>query len=631
MLGSLPTPKYEYVTSQERAKTILSQLERHKVLAMDTETTALDVFYAKLVLLQISTEDGDKYIFDMRYDTEFSDIHPKLFIPLFLNENILKIFQNGLYDLKILKLSLGIYVKNVYDTMLAEQLLNLGLNSKANLKYLVEKYLYIDMPKEPAKTFSDYGQQYRPFQLEYAINDVVVLDTIMKLQKTNLISEGLMEVAQLEFDFIKPLSEMELNGILIDVNKWRTIINNVETEAITLCKDLGQILSKASSQTSLFGVSLINVDSQKQLLKALRDSGLKLESTDVKVLNNYIGVPVIDKLLEYRKKQKLVSTYGETLLDRINPITGRLHTAFKQLVSTGRLSSTNPNLQNIPAKQLYRSCFIAKEGYSLITSDMASAELRVIGNFSKDPGFIKAFRENLDLHTQAASAAFKIPYDKVTADQRKKAKGLSFGLPYGISSFGLSKRLNITEEEAQAMIDGYFDEYKGVKKFLDTSAHMAVNKGYVRTISGRKRYFKIPELYADDSKKILRAIAREAKNAPIQGSNADTMKKAMVILQERLEKGNYDAKLLLNVHDEAVIESRNDQVEEVAEIVKQSIIDGFGHYFDLIPMETVPLKSPCWMKGGCENKLDNGIKCDGTDYKFLDNDLICEKCGSVIK
>jgi len=499
----------------------------------------------------------------------------------------------------------------------------------AGLAALVFRYLGINMPKEPAGTFSDYGQKFKPYQLEYAANDVVVLPMIKELQMIKTISEGLEDAARLEFEFTKPMCEMELNGITIDVDKWRIIMRDIDKIRMSLHDEISGMLSDSSDQIFMFDVPAVNIDSPAQLKAALSKIGLSnIDNTDEATLNKFQGLPVIDALLKYRKANKLISTYGEALLEKINDLTGRLHTDFRQMVSTGRMSSANPNLQNIPKKQMYRSCFIAKPGYSLVTADMSGAELRILGNLSQDPVFIECYAHGIDLHTRTASEVFGVAMENVKKDMRSGAKAINFGLCYGLSKYGLARRLKIPENKADKMIKSYFKKYTGVKRFLDKSAKDAVMNRFSRSISGRKRYYRLPEYGDPDFGRAKASVERKAKNAPIQGSNADTIKQAMIYLVDRLEKSGYDAKLILTVHDEVVVETKHEERHEVGEIVAKSLVDGFGHYFHLIPMETDALIGPCWLKGECEKcKSDEMIFIPDKKYKTK---LVCKSCGGDI-
>jgi len=627
--AGLPTPNYKYITTEDEAREAMSLLDNYPVHSMDIEATALDPYEAKWTLLQVGVQN-QAFVFDVRHDTEHSSLHPEVLDPLLQDPTKIKILQNASYDMKVIKQHRDFYVNNVYDTMLIEQMSNLGLGfTKASLQALVLRHLGLHMEKEPRNTFTDYYQKYQPFQLEYAANDVVPLQMIRDLQWSKVQKEGLENTARLEFEFLVPLCEMELNGIHIDKDKWRVMMTDVEKERIHVREIIKDILSETQAQTTMFGVSLINIDSSVQLKKALNAYGLSLDSTAEETLRKHKGLPVIDALLDYRKANKLVSTYAETLLEKISKYTGRLHTDFRQMVSTGRMSSSNPNLQNIPKKQKFRSCFIAPEGYSLLTADMSGAELRILGNLSKDEVFVESYATGQDLHTRTASEVFDVPYDKVEKHMRGAAKAINFGLCYGMSTIGLSKRLKISEKEAAVMIGKYFNRYKGVKRYLDQAGRDAVRNRYSTTISGRKRFYNMPPYDHPDRRKKQGSIERQGKNAGIQGSNADTIKEAMILLVERLKP--YDAKLILTVHDEVVVEVADEQKREVAPVVAQSLVDGFGRYFSLIPMETDTLIGPCWLKDSCENQVGNG-KCGSTEMKFIPHKkygtkLVCASCG----
>jgi len=424
----LPPPNYKYITTEEEARGAMSVLDNYPIHSMDIEATALDPYEARWTLLQVGIPD-QVFVFDVRHDTEHSSLHPEVLDPMLQDQTKVRIFQNASYDMKVIKRSRGYYLDNIYDTMLIEQLSYLGLGfTKTSLDALVFRHLGLYMSKEPRNTFADYYQKYKPFQLEYAANDVVPLQMIKDLQWPNIQKEGLEGVAQLEFEFLVPLCEMELNGICIDEHKWRKMMAEVKDERDNVHSIIQETLAESQAQATMFGVSLTNIDSPSQLKKALSRYGLPLDSTAEEALKKHQGLPVIDALLDYRKANKLISTYSETLLAKINKVTGRLHTNFRQMVATGRMSSSNPNLQNIPKKQKFRSCFVAKEGYSLLTADMSGAELRILGNLSKDPVFIDAYATGQDLHTRTGSEMFKVAYEEVQKHQRNAAKSVNFGL-----------------------------------------------------------------------------------------------------------------------------------------------------------------------------------------------------------
>lgn len=630
-VAKLPTPSYTYIQTLKEAQEALEYVNQFNIVEVDTEGTSLSPFDGKISLIQLGVQ-GIAYVFDIRKDIGKSEFDLNLFKPLLTDPTKLKLFQNAVYDMKMIKHHYDFYVENVYDTMLAEQVINSGRPyMRASLKALVHRHLGLMMDKEPQGTFKDYEQDFQNYQLAYAASDVVVLEVIRESQLVTIYKYALENTCQLEFDFTKPMAEMELNGITINTVRWMKIMDAVKIQAKELHAKVTDVLDKTEDQQTLFGVSLINIDSPIQLKKALNKHGLEVEGTAVDELEKYSGVPVVDNILAYRKAEKLISTYGQPLLDKIHPVTGRLHTDFKQILQTGRLSSSRPNLQNIPGKQLYRTCFIAEEGKALITADMSGAELRIIGNMSQDAVFVSCYASGIDLHTKSASGVYNVPYDKVTREQRKASKAITFGLAYGLSKHGLSRRLKISDKKAQRLMDNYFEMFPQIKDWLTKIANMAVRKGYSETIIGRKRFYDIPKYDSPDRKTVINAVKRQAKNAPIQGSNADTIKQAMIFCVERLAKLDYYAKLLLTVHDEIIVECDYDKRYEVAKIVEDSIKDGFNMYFDIITMETDGLISPCWMKGECE-KDPEGNKCGSVEFDIVEGGkygtkLICKKCG----
>lgn len=601
-LVDMPKPNYEYVVSNEEAKRALEVIDKYPVIEVDTEATGLDPLKDKVVLLQMGVP-GKAFVFDVREGR----VDGKLFKGMLEGFDHLKLLQHAIFDYQMLVTNFGIYMNRIYDTFLAEQLLYLGLHKKASLDVLVAQYLGIKLPKDIASSFKDYDQEYQEYQLRYAANDVSVLSDIYNLQLSKLKQDSLMRVARLEFEFVKPLAEMELNGMLLDINPWREILSEMVLERDKLRSKLSAEFNKSLDQNTLFDVSLVNLDSPMQVVKCLNDIGVPVQSSDVKELNKYKKNSIVQLLLEYRKYAKFITTYGEPMIDRIHPTTGRLHTHFRQMVDTGRLSSSNPNLQNIPHDQKYRSCFVAREGYKLITCDMSGAELRILAEYSQDPVFLEAFDKGLDLHTRTASDVFGVSYDDVLADKklddedpnkrnyRSNVKAINFGLCYGLTNVGLSLRLGVSEKAAQNLIDTYFGKYTKIKKWLDEAGKSAVRNRYSTTISGRRRYYKLPSPSDPQFNRIKGSIERQGKNHPIQGSNADTIKQAMILLIDRIK--GYDARLLSTVHDEVIVEVREDQVEGLSPIVSSSLVDGFKEFFTRVPMEADALIGDCWLKG----------------------------------
>jgi DNA polymerase-1 len=601
-LLDLPTPNYQYITTTEEALRHIEFIERHPIIEVDTETTGLDPFKDRVVLLQIGVH-GKAYVFDVRDER----VDANIFKPLLEGQQNLKLLQNAVFDYKMLKTNFNIELSRVYDTMIAEQLLYLGLHHKSNLQYLVAKYLHLNMPKDIATSFKNYTQKYQEYQLRYAANDVVVLKDLYNLQLNKLQQDSLMRVAQLEFEFSKPLAEMELNGMLLDVPQWQGILDEMVVEHGKLHIQLADAFNQTMDQNTLFGVSLLNLDSPTQVVRCLNKLGVPVDSTDVKEVSKYKNNPIVELLLNYRKYAKFITTYGEPMINRIHPLTGRLHTSFRQMVATGRLSSSNPNLQNIPKEQKYRSCFIARPGYKLITCDMSQAELRILGDYSGDPVFLEAFAKGLDLHTRTASDLFGLTYEEVIADKklddndpnkksyRSNVKALNFGLVYGLTRVGLSLRMGTSEDDAQKLINAYFKRYPKIKGWLDKAARSAVMNRYSTTISGRRRYYRLPEPSDPQFNRMKGSVERQGKNQPIQGSNADTIKQTMVYVVDRIKP--YDAKILSTVHDETITEVREDQAEEVKDIIEKATIDGFAAFFNKVKMTADADVADYWVKG----------------------------------
>ncbi|MDD2731493.1 MAG: DNA polymerase [Candidatus Portnoybacteria bacterium] len=602
-LMDLPTPNYTYIKSTEEALRHVEFIERHPIVEFDTEATGLDPLKDRVVLMQFGV-GGKSFVFDVRDGR----VDPVIFKNVFASVDNLKLIQNALFDVEMVKSNFKLPIKRLYDPMLAEQLLYLGLNPKANLQHMVSKYLHLFMPKDVGSSFANYDQEYEDYQIRYAANDVVVLREIYNQQLLKLQKDNLVRVARLEFEFVDPLSEMELNGITLDVPQWRGILDNMIVERDRLQSDLSDLLSSTVAQSTLFGVNLLNLDSPTQLVKALNRAGVPVEGTDVKQLAKYAKHPVVKTLLEYRKFEKFVTTYGDPLINRIHPTTGRLHTNFRQMVATGRLSSFDPNLQNIPKEQRYRSCFVAPPGYKFITADMSQAELRILAEYSRDPEFLEAYRLGEDLHIRTACGVFNKTKEEVMLDEsykksapekyvgyRNKTKSINFGLCYGLTYIGLALRIGCSENEAKDLIDAYFKKYSRVKSYLESSAKFAVLNRYSLTASGRRRYYQLPPSTDPNFNKFKGSVERKAKNHPIQGSNADTVKQAMIFTTERIK--GYDARLILTVHDEIVVEVRDDQVEEVKPIVEKAVVDGFAEFFHVVKMETDGMVGNCWLKG----------------------------------
>jgi len=440
---------------------------------------------------------------------------------------------------------------------------------------IICKGIDITLKKEVVETFKNPSINLTDEQLAYGAMDTLVLFPIFKKQWRRLRKENLESIAKLEFAVTGVVGDMELSGIYIDQDRWRKIIEDLSVKRTAHAREFQEMIREhyKVDQMDMFGgvADSININSQVQLMDLFNNKlGLDIPSTGVGILS-MVSHPIAKKLLEYRGYEKLISAFGESLLDKVNPKTKRLHPQFQQLrTATGRFACNNPNLQQIPTSSEeapFRSCFNPESGYSLVTTDYSSQEMRLLAELSGDEKLINFFNSDFtDMHAYTASLMFNkelVPdFKKKYPDLRQAGKTIGFGLVYGMGSAGLAKRLNVSKEVGEDYMQRYFEAFPSVRKFLDKMAFNAVAKGWSATSGGRKRWYKKPEKTDPDYRRKISSIKRQAKNHPIQGSAADMIKYALVFIKDRIRKEGTDAKVILTVHDEIVTEVREDQAEE---------------------------------------------------------------------
>ena len=590
--------KYKLIKKQQDLEAIVDELEKEKIIGLDTETTKFDPFTAVLLLVQIATEKNTYVI-----DTTKIDLDPIKHI--LEAARPLKILQNAKFDYTLLKVQTGISIGATFDTMLAERILTMGISREISLKALSEKYLGVRMDKSVRETFinlqttSSQGN-FTEEQLEYAARDAFVLREIFEKQFKLLQEQELVDTAKLEFAIIPAVSEMELHGSLINQVKWRKYISELKEKRDKSNNEIQGDLRHLSpySQVDLFGnvSDTINLDSPLQLLGAFKKLGEDLPNTSEPTLQK-TSHPLAKKLLEYRAYEKMITSFGESILEKIHPVTGRLHPDFIQLgADTGRFACNNPNLQQIPADSGFRSCFIATPGYKLITADYSQIELRIMAEVSGDPAFLKAFNEDVDLHTLTASQMFRIPIEKVNKDKRFQAKSINFGLMYGRGPASLANQIGLSVDESKKLLEVYFSKYKKVKFWLDAMGRQAVKQGYVRTLGGRKRMFTLPDKSDMDYQKLIGSVERQGKNMPIQGTSADITKFALIYIYNKIKDENMDAFLVHTVHDEIVVEAKEDIAEDSAKLVEEQMIRAGEKLLKKVPVKVDVNVSSCWEK-----------------------------------
>ncbi|HDN79144.1 MAG: DNA polymerase I [Chloroflexi bacterium] len=574
---------YEAVQDEQALNRLVGKLSEASAIALDVETTDVNPMRAELVGLSLTTREGEGYYIPVGHregeQLPWEVVRGKL-RPILEDETIPKYAHHAKYDMLIL-LRNGITVKGLtFDTMVAGWLVD-PTGRHVNLKELAWKYLGVEMT--PIEDLIGKGKSQITMDLvpisratPYAAADVDMTYRLVKVLGERLKELGLEKLFyEVEMPLVPVLMDMEMTGVKLDVDFLKE-----------MSRELSQRLGELEEEIYRWVGYRFNVNSSRQLSEALFGKlGISAQgipktksghySTSADVLEKLRGRhPVVELLLEHRHLAKIKSTYADALPKMVNPATGRVHTSYNQTGTvTGRLSSSEPNLQNIPTRtdvgKAVRKAFIAEEGWLLLSADYSQVELRILAHITGDEGLLEAFRKGEDIHASTASAILDVPIDQVTPDMRRLAKTVNFGIIYGMSAYGLAEQTGLTPEEAHEFIQNYFARYPKVKEYVETTKAKARQEGYVETLLGRRRYF--PEL-APDSKAhhtVKAAAERMAINAPIQGSAADIIKIAMVRLHKALKERKLRSRIILQVHDELVLEVPEEEMKEVPSLVKQ--------------------------------------------------------------
>ena len=591
---------YQLIDTEEKIDQLLQNILTQKILSLDTETTGTDPIRAELVGMSFSYAENQAFYVPVPADrTEAQRIVDK-FKPVFENKETLKVGQNIKYDMLILA-NYGVEIQGeMFDTMIAHYVLQPELHH--GMDYLAEIYLHYETIKIEELIGPKGKNQKNMRDLDpaniyrYACEDADVtlkLKNVLEKELKQNDAESLFR--DIEMPLVPVLAYMERNGVRIDTEALKETSRHFTARMQQIEKEVHR----------LAGVEF-NIASPKQVGEVLFDR-LKIVDkpkktrtgqyvTSEEVLESLKGKhEIVGKILEHRGLKKLLGTYIDALPQLINPQTGHIHTSFNQTVTaTGRLSSSNPNLQNIPVRnedgKEIRKAFIPDEGCEFFSADYSQIELRIMAHLSQDPHMIEAFRENQDIHAATAAKIYKEKLEDVTREQRSKAKTANFGIIYGISVFGLAERLNIDRKEAKELIDGYFENYPHVKEYMDKSILEAREKGYIETIFRRRRY--LPDINSRNA--VVRGYAeRNAINAPIQGSAADIIKVAMVRIYLRFREEGIRSKMILQVHDELNFSVLPEEKEKVQQIVISEMESAYKM--------KVPLQADCgWGKNWLE-------------------------------
>ena len=575
---------YKLITDAPDLVDIAETLEAAEAIGVDLETTGLSPRDGKIRLLQLATPD-ETFVVDV---FETSDLAP---LKKVLEDGPVKVLHNSKFDYAFLKVEHSITLSPIFDTMLAAQLLS-GGNYEASyaLEVVAERYADAELDKSARK--EDWSGKLSEAQIEYAARDAAVLLPLRERLLEELEGEKLVRVSEIEFGAVASIAEMELAGIKLDVARWKELEIAVRKRRDEAAVALEAHFPEPEGVLPLEGLGpRLNLNSPKQITDAFHSLGIDLPDTKVWTLLK-VDHPAARALLEYRELQKKLGTYLETYPNFIHPKTGRIHANFLQCrVPTGRLACTNPNVQQIPHEDEFRSCFVAEQGNTLVIADYSQIELRILAEVSGDPAFVQAFREGEDLHRLTAASMYGVERKKVTKEQRSAAKRINFGLMYGRGPKSLSAQLGTDEERARGLIDEYFANYPRVRRYLQGTASRAMKTGTLRTLSGRVRKFGDTSGLGSMERGGMR---REAMNYPIQGASADIAKLALTYIREELE--GLDARLINSIHDEFVVECAEEVAQEVAERTRSGMARAGEEILEKVPVEVEVAISPEWRK-----------------------------------
>lgn len=565
---------YQLVDNKEEMAILAEKLLAQNFFSLDTETTGIDPITAELVGMSFSFAENQAFYVPVPANREEALTIMNIFKPAFENPDSLKIGQNIKYDL-IMLANYGVSLKGkMFDTMIAHYVLQPEL--RHGMDYLAEIYLKYETIKIEELIGAKGKKQGNMRDLapeavyKYACEDADVTLKLKQVLENELEKNGVKKLfEEIEMPLVPVLAYMERNGVRIDTDALKETSRHFTARMNQIEEEVHQLAGMEFNIASPKQVGEVLFDRLKIVEKAKKTKTGQYVTSE-EVLESLRGKhEIVGKILEHRGLKKLLGTYIDALPQLINPATGRIHTSFNQTVTaTGRLSSSNPNLQNIPIRnedgKEIRKAFIPDEGCEFFSADYSQIELRIMAHLSNDPHMIEAFQKDQDIHAATAAKIYKVKLEEVTREQRSKAKTANFGIIYGISVFGLAERLNVDRKEAKALIDGYFENYPNVKAYMDQSIQEAREKGYIETIFKRKRY--LPDINSKNA--VVRGYAeRNAINAPIQGSAADIIKVAMIRIYQRFQEEGIHSKMILQVHDELNFSVLPEEKEKVQQIV----------------------------------------------------------------
>jgi DNA polymerase I len=592
---------YRVIKTADELRRAIERMSSEPVVGLDTETTDLDPYTSRLRLIQLATREGVSIIDldafssngegDLAHNSDLEPLRRLLEAP-----RPIKIAHNAKFDAKFIKGKIGADIGGLFDTLLASQLVGAGdIEERHGLETVASRYLNEAVDK--SERLSNWNFELSEAQLEYAARDAAVLLPLREKLIERLRTESLIKCAQLEFECLMTVVDIELAGFYMHKDRWLEQLAIVEKKREELAEKLQEVLAEESSQGSLFGGPQrddINLDSHQQVNQALTRLGVPMpDSTrNWKLQPLAAQYPVVETLLEYRTVQKALTSYGQNMIELINPVTKRLHADFRQIgAPTGRFACTNPNIQQVPHAVEYRRCF---SGYpnnrKLVIADYSQIELRILAEFSGDRGFMQAFNSGADLHRVTASQVFNVGLDQVSKEQRDFAKRLNFGVVYGIGAQRFALMTGLSVPEAENVLRRYFGTYRELDAYLREAANRAVQDRQARTGSGRLVRFR----YDENDRQQISMTQRNGKNTPIQGTSADILKRALRMLREELRDSN--AKIVNIIHDEIVVETDADEAEETAAKLERVMCAAGEEYLKTVPVKVETEIADEWVK-----------------------------------
>ena len=568
---------YQLIDTEEKIDDFLRIILTKEIFSLDTETTNTDAISAELVGMSFSFEENQAFYIPIPPNIEDAQKIVDKFKPVLENEKSTKVGQNIKYDMIVLA-NYGVTIKGkIFDTMIAHYVLQPELHH--GMDFLAEVYLKYDTIKieeligargKNQRNMRDMRDLSPTDVYKYACEDADVTLKLKNILEKELEDNGVKNLfEEIEMPLVPVLAYMERNGVRIDTDALKETSKHFTIRMREIEEEIYRLAGMEFNVSSPKQVGEVLFDRLKIVEKAKKTKTGQYVTSEEVLEGLRTKHEIVGKILEHRGLKKLLGTYIDALPELINPKTGRIHTSFNQTVTaTGRLSSSNPNLQNIPIRnedgKEIRKAFIPDDGCEFFSADYSQIELRIMAHLSEDDNMIEAFREEQDIHAATAAKIYKINIEDVSREQRNKAKTANFGIIYGISVFGLAERLNVERKEAKELIDGYFENYPKVKAYMDKSIRVARDKGYIETIFNRKRY--LPDINSRNA--IVRGYAeRNAINAPIQGSAADIIKVAMVRIYKRFMDEGIKSKMILQVHDELNFSVLQEEKEKVQQIV----------------------------------------------------------------